>query len=105
MTVPLETEPAAHWAPQPPFTVDTLFELPDIGLRYEVLEGALVVVPPPEPIHNLAADRLRERIAPLLSVDVETITNAAVRMPTGDGPVSDLLVTTADPAEHPRVSR
>lgn len=103
MAVPLETEPAAgSWVPRPPFTVDTLFELPDTGLRYEVLEGVLVVVPPPEPVHNLAADRLRERLVPLLPVDDEAITNAAVRMPNGDGPVPDLLVTTADPAEYPR---
>lgn len=103
MAVRLEVERVTHeWVPRPPFTVDTLFELPDTGLRYEVLEGALVVVPPPEPIHNLAADRLRERFVRLLPTDAEAITNVAVRMPNGDGPVPDLLITTADPAEHPR---
>ncbi|MDQ7903358.1 Uma2 family endonuclease [Phytohabitans sp. ZYX-F-186] len=102
MAMPVEVEPVPQAWPRPPFTVDTLFELPDTGLRYEVLEGALVVVPPPEPAHNLAADRLRERLMSYLAVEVEAITNAAVRLPSGDGPVPDLLVTTGDPAEHPR---
>lgn len=100
MAMPAGAE-AAHGWPRPPFTVDTLFELPDTGLRYEVLEGALVVVPPPAPAHNLAADRLGRLIDPLLTVG-EVITTVAVRLTTGDGPVPDLLVTTADPAEHPR---
>lgn len=43
MVMPAVPVPQA-W-PRPPFTVDTLFELPDTGLRYEVLEGALVIVP------------------------------------------------------------
>ena len=102
MSSPAEAEPVMHPWPRPPFTVDTLFELPDAGLRYEVLKGALVVVPPPAPSHNLAADRLGRLIDPLLPVGAEAITTAAVRMPGGDGLVPDLLVTSADPGEHPR---
>jgi hypothetical protein len=34
------TSPAWPW--RPPFTVDLLFELPDNGFRYEVVEGALI---------------------------------------------------------------
>lgn len=97
-----EVETMSHVWPKPPFTVDTLFELPETGLRYEVLEGALVVVPPPSPKHNLAADRLGRMIDRLLPADAEAITNVAVRMPNGDGPVPDLLVTTADPEQYPR---
>jgi Uma2 family endonuclease len=84
--------------PEPPFTVDLLFELPESTERYEVLEGQLVVSPPAEPIHNLVADRLGRLIDPLLPDNVEGITNSAVRLPGGDGPVPDLLVTDADPA-------
>jgi Uma2 family endonuclease len=86
---------------RPPFTVDLLFELPDNGLRYEVLGGSLVVSPQPTPKHNLIADRLRALLVPLLPRDSEAITNTAVRLPNGDGPVPDVLVTSADPEDHP----
>src|SRR5262249_43827461 len=87
---------------QPPFTVDLLFELPDNGLRYEVLGGSLVVSPQPTPAHNLIADRLGRILAALLPRDCEAITNTAVRLPNGDGPVPDLVVTSAYPEDHPK---
>lgn len=103
MAMPAEVEPPTPEFPwRPPFTVDLLFELPDTGLRYEVLEGALVVTPAPEPRHNRAADRLTSRFYSLLSPDIEAITSVAVRMPNGDGPIPDVIVTSADPEEHPR---
>jgi Uma2 family endonuclease len=82
--------------------VDTLFALPDTGLRYQVLEGELVVSSAAEPRHNLAADRLRTLISAALASDIEVIRNSAVRLPNGDGPTPDLLVTTADPEDTPR---
>src|SRR6266487_3842573 len=87
---------------RPPFTVDTLFALPDTGLRCQVLEGELVVSSAAEPRHNLAADRLRGLLVAALPADIEVIRNSAVRLPNGDGPTPDLLVTTADPEETPR---
>jgi Uma2 family endonuclease len=87
---------------RPPFTVDTLFALPDVGLRCQVLEGELVVSSAAEPRHNLAADRLRGLLAAALPADIEVIRNSAVRLPNGDGPTPDVLVTTADPEETPR---
>ena len=87
---------------RPPFTVDTLFALPETDLRYQVLEGELVVSSAAEPRHNLAADRLRTLIAAALPADIEVIRNSAVRLPNGDGPTPDLLVTTADPEQTPR---
>ncbi|WP_249713949.1 Uma2 family endonuclease [Rhizomonospora bruguierae] len=100
--MPIEVETMSHVWPKPPFTVDTLFELPDTGLRYEVLEGALVVVPPPTPEHNLVHDRLRYLFINRIPADAEAITTCAVRLPNGDGPVPDLLVTTANPVEYPK---
>jgi Uma2 family endonuclease len=95
--------PARHpdWL-RPPFTVDTLFALPDNELRYQVLEGELVVSSSAQPRHNLAADRLRALVAAALPPDAEVIRSSAVRLPNGDGPTPDLLVTTADPDETPR---
>jgi Uma2 family endonuclease len=87
---------------RPPFTVDTLFTLPDSELRYQVLEGELVVSSAAQPRHNLAADRLRTLVAAALPPDAEVIRNSAVRLPNGDGPTPDLLVTTADPEATPR---
>lgn len=87
---------------RPPFTVDLLFDLPESDLRFEVLEGQLVVSAAPQPVHNIAVDRLRTLLDRLVPDDVEVITNTAVRMPDGDGPIPDILVTTAEPAEHPR---
>lgn len=84
------------YQPQPPFTVDTLYDLPESDLRYEVLGGQLVVSPTPVPAHNLAADRIGRIIVPLLPKHVDAITAMAVRMANGDGPVPDLLITTGD---------
>jgi Uma2 family endonuclease len=100
MAAPALAEELTVSFPSPPFTVDTLFELPDNGddgLRYEVLGGSLVVSPAPPPSHNLAHDRLGRLIFPLLPLDAEAITNTAVGLPSGDGPVPDLLVTSANP--------
>jgi Uma2 family endonuclease len=87
---------------RPTFTVDTLFALPDTELRYQVLEGELIVSSAAEPRHNLAADRLRTLVSAALPPDVEVIRSCAVRLPSGDGPTPDLLVTSADPEETPR---
>lgn len=90
------------YQPKPPFTVDTLYDLPQSDLCHEVLEGQLVVSPTPTPAHNLAADRIRGFLMPLLPLHVDAITAMAVRMSNGDGPVPDLLVTSGDPASHER---
>jgi Uma2 family endonuclease len=102
MTADADHLRASELLPEPPFTVDLLFELPESAERYEVLEGQLVVSPPAEPVHNLAHDRLRTVFDPLLPDNVESITNSAVRLPNGDGAVPDLLVTDVDPGAWPR---
>jgi Uma2 family endonuclease len=100
MAAPVLAEESTVTFPSPPFTVDTLFELPDdTGLRYEVLGGSLVVSPAPPPGHNLAYDRLRALIFQVLPLDAEAISNTAVGLPSGDGPIPDLLVTSANPDE------
>ena len=94
--------PSEVLSARPPFTVDLLFELPPSELRYQVLEGALVVAPAPEPVHSGAAERLGRLVNQILDLKLEAVTNVAIRMPNGDGPVPDLLVTSADLREHPR---
>jgi Uma2 family endonuclease len=105
VAAPIEIEdpmPDPRFPWQPPYTVDTLFELPTAdGLRYEVLGGSLVVSPAASPSHNGIAQRLSFLIHDVVP-HLELLQNTAVRMPDGDGPVPDLLVTTADIHEYPK---
>src|SRR5664280_927897 len=45
-------------APDGAWTVEDLAALPDDGLRYELIDGALLVTPPPGPRHQIAAYQL-----------------------------------------------
>src|SRR6476620_10140830 len=55
-------EPARGLPVAPPgggeWTVDLLEQLPDDGLRYEILDGILIVSPSPIPVHQRAIGRL-----------------------------------------------
>ncbi|MGQ0714567.1 MAG: Uma2 family endonuclease [Gemmatimonadaceae bacterium] len=53
--------------PVPRLTIDMLDELPDDGTRYELLDGFLLVTPPPSNAHQIVATRL----AAMLSVALE----------------------------------
>jgi Uma2 family endonuclease len=50
-----------------PWTIDDLADLPDDGNRYEILDGSLIVSPPPDSFHCGSATRLArllDRVAP-----------------------------------------
>jgi Uma2 family endonuclease len=87
---------------RPPYTVDTLFELPESDLHFEVLGGNLVLVPAPAPRHNLIIDRLHQVLVARLPQTLAFLSNTAVGLPNRDGPIPDLLVTSADVEEFPR---
>src|SRR2546421_531255 len=96
VAAPIEITPCTENSPwSPPYTVDTLFELPEADVRFEVLGGSLVVVPPPTPEHNYGLAQLLRRFSDLLPPDVKVLPDTAVRLPNGDGPIPDLLVTSA----------
>jgi Uma2 family endonuclease len=80
----------------PPYTVDDLFELPDDGNRYEVLGGSLVVSAAPAPKHQYIADALCRELWRIRPAGVQVVTATAVRLRNGDGPIPDVVVTTAD---------
>src|SRR5262245_36276365 len=101
MTADVEPESTQAFSLQPPFTVDLLFDLPVNDARCEVLEGQLVVSAAAEPVHNRAVDRLQTMLDRLLPGSVEALSNTAVRMPDDDGPIPDLLVTTATIERYP----
>src|SRR2546421_1883850 len=99
----VEMDPSEHSPWRPPYTVDTLFELPETDLRFEVLGGNLVVAPAPTTAHNSIIDRLHRRFASALPADLRLLHGNAVRLPNGDGPIPDLLVSSAaKPVDHPR---
>ena len=86
----------------PPYTVDDLFELPDDENRYEVLGGSLVVSAAPAPKHQYACDELRHLLRAVRPPGVHVLTGTAVRLNNGDGPIPDVVVTTADLLASPR---
>jgi Uma2 family endonuclease len=76
------------------FTVDDLFTLPDWGVRGEVLDGRLVLAPPPARRHVRVTGNLAGRLRLVAPDDVAVRRDTPVRMPDGDGPVPDLIVTS-----------
>lgn len=46
-----------------PFTVDDVSALPEDGMRHELLDGTLLVSPPPSVRHQFAAHRLVQILA------------------------------------------
>lgn len=81
-----------------PYTYQDLAELPDDGLRYEVLQGELIVSPAPTPRHQAVIARLIARIDELTGqsrgvvlpspIDVELSENDIVQ--------PDLVFVTTD---------
>jgi Uma2 family endonuclease len=57
------------------WTTDTL---PDTEFRYELVDGALLVTPPPELTHVVIANRLGHRLRTSLSDDWEVVTDPGV---------------------------
>ena len=80
---------------QPPYTVDILFELPETDKRFEVLDGDLVMSPAPTPAHNAAFVELSWLFRTWLPPRLWVLPGTAVRLPNGDGPIPDLLITSA----------
>jgi Uma2 family endonuclease len=75
------------------FTVDDLYTLPDWGSRAEVLDGRLLLAPPPPRRHARVVDNLAARLASLLPAGTAVRRDVPIRLPGGDGPVPDLMVT------------
>ena len=77
--------------PAGPWRFDELAGLPDDGRRYEVVDGHLVVTPPPSQDHQLVAGRLRDQLAAACPSEWEVVQEYA--LPLGsDGRVPDLSV-------------
>jgi Uma2 family endonuclease len=66
-----------------PWTVEALYALPEDGMRHELLDGTLLVTPPPSVKHQLVAYRLRQLLADAAPRDVEVLEAVGVAVPSG----------------------
>src|SRR5690349_4410780 len=64
-----------------PWTIDALYALPEDGMRYELLDGTLLVTPPPSVPRQLAARRLVAALADAAPADVEVLEAVGVAVP------------------------
>jgi Uma2 family endonuclease len=82
--------------PAGPWTFDQLSDLPDDGRRYEVVDGHLVVTPPPSQQHQVVANRLHRQL--LLACPPQWEVVFEFPLPMGsDGRVPDLAVVRRQP--------
>jgi Uma2 family endonuclease len=66
-----------------PWTPEDLYALPDDGMRHELLDGTLLVSPPPSVPHQLAARRLVAALAQAAGPDLEVLEAVGVSVPAG----------------------
>jgi Uma2 family endonuclease len=64
-----------------PWTVDDLDRLPD-GSFYEIIDGSLLVSPPPVPHHQIVASRLLRDMADAAPTEFEVLSPAGVNVST-----------------------
>ncbi|OLB65094.1 MAG: hypothetical protein AUI10_08365 [Actinobacteria bacterium 13_2_20CM_2_72_6] len=84
------------------YTVDTLFELPETDKRFEVLGGNLSVSPSATPRHARFLQQLIVLFSGLLPPELAPLPDTAIRLPNGDGPVPDMLISSVDVDDYPR---
>ena len=78
-----------------PWRFDELAGLPDDGRRYEVVDGALLVTPPPGHLHQAVGALLLRQLVQQCPPAWQVFYEFALRMGT-DGRVPDLAVVASD---------
>ena len=79
-----------------PLTVEDLFRLPDDGWRYELVDGSLIVSPPPVTNHQRTVVRLTALIAALVPRGFEPVHDVALEIDESTTLVPDLVVARSD---------
>ncbi|HVW34128.1 MAG TPA: Uma2 family endonuclease [Acidimicrobiia bacterium] len=79
-----------------PWTEEDLVGLPDDGQRYELLEGALLVNPPPGGRHQRVSLRLAGRLDAIAPDGLIVVEAMGVRIPGGSVLIPDVLVAQRD---------
>ncbi|HZV49606.1 MAG TPA: Uma2 family endonuclease [Candidatus Dormibacteraeota bacterium] len=75
-----------------PWTEQDLLTLPDDGQRHELVEGRLLVSPPPSGPHQVLALRLARLLDDAAPPELQTVEGLGVRVPGGSVLVPDILV-------------
>lgn len=95
------TEPSA--LTRASYTIHDLFEMPDDGRRYEVLDAALIVSPAPDTLHQYVGDEFRVSLKAAAPPGVFVLTAVAVRIGEDTTTfIPDVVVTTVDPRTRRR---
>jgi Uma2 family endonuclease len=79
-----------------PWTEEDLVALPDDGQRYELLEGSLLVSPPPAVRHQRVTMRVVRLINDATPEGFEAVEAIGVRLPGGSLFVPDVVVAGVD---------
>lgn len=79
-----------------PWTEEDLVGLPEDGQRYELLEGALLVNPPPGGRHQRVSLRLAGRLDSIVMAGLAVVEAMGVRVPGGSLFIPDVLVAERD---------
>lgn len=88
------------------WTVDDLTQLPDDGLRYELIDGALYVSPAPRPIHQRALGRLHLILASACPAHLEVFVAPLDWQPDDRNSLEpDLLVVAKEDVGEKRITR
>lgn len=66
-----------------PWTLADLASLPDDGQRYEIVDGSLLVSPPPTLLHQAVTDRVRRLLRAAAGPDFEVLEGVGVQLPNG----------------------
>lgn len=75
-----------------PWTEEDLADLPEDGQRYELVEGALVVSPPPSGAHQLVSRNLTGLLAAASPPHLEVVEGLGVRMESHSVLIPDVMV-------------
>lgn len=77
-----------------PFTVEDLYALPDDGMRHELVDGALLVSPPPTVAHQRVTTRLTLLLGAAVSGELEVLEGPGVRLSSSRVLQPDVIVAS-----------
>jgi Uma2 family endonuclease len=86
------TEPLSHIGP---WTAADLAGLPDDGQRYEIIDGSLLVSPPPSTKHQLVSGRLAAFLRESAPDDADVVEAVGLRTGSGRLLIPDVVVATS----------
>jgi Uma2 family endonuclease len=82
------------------WTTEDLEDLPDDGLRRELLDGVLLVSPSPTDIHQIIAGRLMVALEANCPTDLQVTQGVEIRMSSNRSFIPDVLVATDEAAQR-----